>query len=344
MNERRFEISFVNVLLCLLVIFIHVSSEPVTVLDKMSWEYISVMVPWKLSAFVVQGFVFLSGMKLFLSDTDNLNYGKYYLSKIKNIVIPYVIWVGIYYFYFMRKGYFHFSISGLLENILLGNLVSHFYFIVVIVQFYALAPLWIKLFRKISPIIIVFVSLMITVIFGKYFVHMLNLIFDGYTFGYNDRVFTTYIFYWTAGCAAGKYFDGFKRLVTENRRSISVIFILLAVINAFCAYLNISGIKNIYWLEDLHTMYCVFAILFAFVLAYRFKTNKAIKAIDRVTFPIYLCHILIINIINEIMTDVGVASISGRYAVRIAAVYFISVGLCLIYGKIKEYIYKLKRA
>ncbi|MBE6008868.1 MAG: acyltransferase, partial [Lachnospiraceae bacterium] len=179
-DKRKTEISFINILLCLLVIFIHVSSEPVTVLDKTGLEYMLVVIPWKLSSFAVQGFVFLSGLKLFVSGADKINYSKYYLSKIKNIIIPYILWVMIYYVYFMRRGYFGFSISQLAENILLGNLVSHFYFIVVIVQFYLLAPLWIKLVKKTSPVITVIMALMVTVIFGKYFTHTVSVLGNGY--------------------------------------------------------------------------------------------------------------------------------------------------------------------
>ncbi|MBQ2752919.1 MAG: acyltransferase [Firmicutes bacterium] len=340
-DKRKTEISFINVLLCLLVIFIHVSSEPVTVLDKTGWEYMMVVIPWKLSSFVVQGFIFLSGLKLFVSGTDNINYSKYYISKIKNIILPYVIWVFVYYVYFMRKGYFGFSISQLAENILLGNLVSHFYFIVVIVQFYILAPLWIKLIRKTSQYITIIAALMVTVIFGKYFAHTLSVMGNGYVFRYNDRIFTTYLFYWIAGCFAGYYYEDFKKLVMENKVYITVMFAITAVVNAAFSYINLSGIRQIYFLEDMHTFYCAMAILFVFVLGMAYKekavkTKPALRLIDGATFGIYLCHILIINIINELMPSFGIDSISGRYLVRIAVVYTLSIGVCLLYRIIKE--------
>ena len=53
MKKRRTELSCLNLLLCLLVIFIHASSEPVGRLLRDSWQYFVVMVPWRLAAFVV---------------------------------------------------------------------------------------------------------------------------------------------------------------------------------------------------------------------------------------------------------------------------------------------------
>lgn len=57
-QKRLLELSMMNVLFCMLVILIHVSSEPVSVLSKDSAAYIAVMAPQRLSSFVVQGSYF----------------------------------------------------------------------------------------------------------------------------------------------------------------------------------------------------------------------------------------------------------------------------------------------
>ena len=62
---RNREISFVNVVLCLLVMWIHICSVAVTGLPKENISFFGVYVPWRLSAFVVQGFIFLSALKYF---------------------------------------------------------------------------------------------------------------------------------------------------------------------------------------------------------------------------------------------------------------------------------------
>ena len=57
---RNREISFVNVVLCLLVMWIHICSVAVTGPLGKNISFFGVYVPWRLSAFVVQGFIFLA--------------------------------------------------------------------------------------------------------------------------------------------------------------------------------------------------------------------------------------------------------------------------------------------
>ena len=64
--KRKNELSLLNIIFCLLVIFIHIASAPIAGLSKGSWQYGVFFVPWRLSSFVVQGFIFLSGLKMFL--------------------------------------------------------------------------------------------------------------------------------------------------------------------------------------------------------------------------------------------------------------------------------------
>jgi len=71
---KKAELSFLNILFCALVILIHVLSEPITHLEKESLAYAVVFFPWRLSAFVVQGFVFLAGVKMALGFAKPIKY------------------------------------------------------------------------------------------------------------------------------------------------------------------------------------------------------------------------------------------------------------------------------
>lgn len=73
---RNREISFVNIVLCLLVMWIHICSTAITGFPKESMAFLGVYVPWRLSAFVVQAFLFLSALKLFLSKKE-VKYSKF---------------------------------------------------------------------------------------------------------------------------------------------------------------------------------------------------------------------------------------------------------------------------
>src|SRR5574344_1595847 len=126
MKKRIAEISIVNVVLCLLVVFIHVSSVPVTALDRASWQAAAVFVPWKLASFVVQGFLFLGGMRMYLSGGDRRDYRHYYRSRFQTIYLPYVLWNAVYFLYFVQTDYIEGGALRFLRYLVEGTLVAPF--------------------------------------------------------------------------------------------------------------------------------------------------------------------------------------------------------------------------
>ena len=112
------------ILFCFMVIFIHVSSVPVLKLNAYSWQHLMVFIPWKLFGVAVYGFIFLSGLKLFLSGTDSFSAGKFYRRRFVKILIPYVIWIVVYYLYYVDQEYYPFQLSQLLEYLLTGEVAS----------------------------------------------------------------------------------------------------------------------------------------------------------------------------------------------------------------------------
>lgn len=141
--SRKISLSAAGAVFCLLVIFIHVASPVITGADRQTAAYAAVLTAWRLSAFVVQGFILLAGIKLGLKiSAGKIAWSGYYLSRLTRVVLPYVAWVVVYYLWFLARGYFEFSPSALLRYIFVGDLSAHFYFVVAVVQFYLLAPAW----------------------------------------------------------------------------------------------------------------------------------------------------------------------------------------------------------
>lgn len=288
--EKRKEIDFANVVLCLLVMLIHILSKAVSALDRTSVQFAAVFIPSRLASFVVQGFIFLSAMKYFMRYWDGgLEYGKFLWARIKTIVVPYVIWNVIYYFSLMPFGYFIFDPLALLKYILVGDMISHFYFVVIIVQFYVLMPLWVWLVKRISGKILIPLSLIIMVVFSRCFAPQIL---------YEDRIFIKYIFYWICGCFAGKYYKEFLGLLRNNWRWISAFFILTAGADVFLTLAHRSGTMAIPYLDDIHIVYCMAAILFVFTASLwkigQIVDDRFFSMINRQSYNIYLSHCLLL--------------------------------------------------
>ncbi len=343
---RKNEISFLNVLFCLLVIFIHITSAPISELDKESVQYILFFIPWRLSAFVVQGFIFLSGMKMFLKPTGKTDYKKYYLSRFKKIILPYIFAVFAFYLYFVNRGYFPFKVQDLAGYILKGDLVSHFYFVIIIAQFYLLRPLWEIILRKTqaknkTQIVIFLISLVISVWCAKYLPDFLKKVLN-ISFAYNDRILSTYLVYWIGGVFAGAGYDAFKCFV----KKLDIIYLLYpaaAFLEVYLAYKSFTG-NTVAFAENMHFFYCIFAILFCFKMGSKFadyvSQNTLFKWINASSYYIYLVHPIFIFIIDKLMKTYGIISTESTFLIRGLVTYFCSILICTLYLNIKEKIVK----
>lgn len=329
---RKSELSFLNIVFCILVIFIHISSAPITGLSKDSWQFCVFFVPWRLSSFVVQGFIFLSGLKMFLNEKE-VSYKNYYIQRFFKIVIPYILAVIAYYVYFIDRNYFQFSIKDLISYILKGDLVAHFYFIIAIVQFYLLKPVWDIVVNKVSPKIVIPLSI-ILMFTCKY---MLS------AYWYNDRLFTSYLAYWIMGCYAGKYYKYFLSNVKRCSKIYLVAFVIIATLEAVISYTHFvyGGMS---FLEELHFLYCIVAVLFVFLLAIKYADKimswKIAREFDNASYYIYLIHILIMLFINEFIVKWNITDIGVSFVIRGIVTYFVATFISITYMETKK---KIKR-
>lgn len=345
--RRKGDIVFLNILFCMLVIFIHISSEVITQMPRTTLFFKVIFSAHRLSSFVVQGFILLSGVKLFLRKGENINYFKYYSSRFMRVVLPYIIWVVIYYIYFCSKNYFDFSLSALFLHIIRGDLSAHFYFVIILVQFDLLAPLWMKLFKKGTASVHIAFSLIITVISSQYLMPILTTLFPSIPSINLDNCFLRYLVYWTAGCMIGKHYDAFQAYLKNNIIFISVCFLLCASLNV-ALVLSTVGHAPI-WLDFIHIMYCMSAILFFYMLAQPFSGKSGtflvpLFAIDRSSYTIYLIHCLILVIVNDKMTELSIDSLTNRFYLRALLVYSISIGISLLWQFGKYLFKKIRKA
>lgn len=291
---RKQEISFLNTVLCLLVMFIHICSPAVVGLQKESLQFACVFLPWRLSAFVVQGFLFLSALKFFRGMKADFNYGAFLWGRIKKIGIPYIIATVISYFGLIYLGYYLFDLKFLLKSLALGNMISPFYFVIILFQFYLLMPLWRKMVEKVDFWVMAIASVLLMRLFHQGLPGMIALISPEIAFPYNDRVFTSYLAYWVLGCYAGKHYDAFREGVEKNRKPILFGFVVFLLADGLLAYANTRGLMYVSFLEDVHTLYVFSAILVFYWLGLRlaegFFKIPFMKAVDGLSFYIYLYH------------------------------------------------------
>lgn len=329
MAKRKNEITLLSLAMCLLVIFIHVTSWTLPNLARSSPQYLALLFPWRLSAFVVQGFLFLSGVRLFLSDKP-FSYGRFLADRAKRIVLPYLLWVAIYYAYFIVIGWYRFSLGDLFEYVFLGTLCSHFYFIIILVQFYILMPLWRWLLCRFDARLVCGAAVVLTALF-KLFCH----------FRYDDRVFPAYLCYFLFGAAVGKNYAAVTTWLKKRLPALAAVFLATAAADLYFTYRSQVHGEVFRWFEALHLCYCLAAIFFLFALFAKLceridRLPAFVTLCDRSSYLIYLSHILPIYIANDLIARAGIADMPAAYLCRFAFTYLVTFAGCLLYTLLKE--------
>lgn len=337
---KKKEISIMNALLCLAVIFIHVTSYPITSLPPDTASVRLLFFFQKLCGAAVYGFIFLSGLKLFLKDTSKIRLGKYYLSRITKIYVPYLILTVVYYLFEVNRGYFNFSLKELFLFLINGNVECHLYFVVIIMQFYLLLPLWRLLLDKTDGVCLAVSVAVLNVLFVykmPYFLGLLGI----KDFAFNDRLFTSYLFFWIFGCLCGRYYDAFKAFLKKHILSCLALFFVLLLFDTVYSHRAFTGKSYYAKTELIHLSYCFSAILVFFAASMRFADFKSvaesrlINLINGASYEIYLVHILVLHIVTDLTDKYLRLGVLKMYAVRFLLVYAVSISVCVLYKKIR---------
>lgn len=156
-SASKAKIPYLDMYRCLAimaVVLIHTTAYPVAFLSKESFMYPIYFVLNKSSMFAVPVFIFLSAVVLFYN-YEHLRGTKVWLAYAKKrfmyIVVPYVSW-SLFYFLVLQLGIRH-SLTmddtvDFFSRLLWGRNYSHLYFMIIIIQLYALFPFLLVLIRK----------------------------------------------------------------------------------------------------------------------------------------------------------------------------------------------------
>lgn len=327
-KKNRFEeLNCFNAIACLFVVLIHVLSVGITGLQRDTVQAAIVFFPWKLAAYVVPGFLFTGAVKMALGFDDTRItpriYAVYMLRRILKIWLPYVLWVGIYYLYFLRIGWVEAGFDVFASYVFLGNLSSPFYYVVTVMQFYALMPLWKWLTAKIPCWIALPTAAMITL--GMLYSEGI-LSYAGIDFPWRDRVFLSYLIFWMLGLYVGRHYDTVRRALKEHAKAAAALAVpvLLYAVGMWFQYA-----KGIYLFDgnvikmfsDCMTIGMMLLLSIAIADRAPALIKKPIGFIYRASFTVYLSHCLFLQLASAAISRFGIADIGVQLVLRAAVCY-----------------------
>lgn len=318
-NVNIKELNILNVIFCFSVIMIHITSRPISVMNKESFAYLLIFILNKILCFVVPGFIFLSGFKLFNKyKNEDINIKKFYKSRFKKIVVPYLISLIIYFLYYLYKGYVDISVTTILKAIFLGDLVAHFYYIIIAIQLYLAFPFLNYIIKK-YPQILLIASFILNIIFKEFI-----------RFNYSDRFILGYIFYFVLGMIISKNLDKIK---LKNNFKNEIICLICFVLSKL--YLLINNGVNYEFAEIINIFYVALAIFVMYIIANKISKFNFIQSfcdiISKNSFNIFLYHILLLQILQwEIFSLTTKITLKYEFLLTCIIIYSVVIGACYL--------------
>ncbi|WP_235941242.1 acyltransferase [Paenibacillus puerhi] len=152
-QPKLHELDLVRAIAIVAVLAIHNSSDALVELPLGSGSQALYLMINKLSNFAVPVFLLLSGLVLFYryqTDFGGKQALTFYLKRVRQVLIPYVVWSLFYYLYYQwmfDRPRLHFDARAFWELLPWADAWYHLYFMVIIVQFYLMFPLLMWLCR-----------------------------------------------------------------------------------------------------------------------------------------------------------------------------------------------------
>ncbi len=331
MRRKLEEISSFETILCLFVVMIHVLSDSIASYPKGSVLSAVSFIFSRFLTFAVPAFIMSSGIKFAHTFSEgSFNYFSFLKRRITKIYIPYLIMATIYYLYFVfHRHYFDFSWAVLGRHLSLGTIAAPFYFIVVIMQMYILAPITLGFCKNITPVFGILLAGIITVV-SKY------LMLD---FQYSDRVFLAYFVYWIIGCYLGINFDMNLERIRRKKLPLVISGLLLTLLYSVVAYLEFLDFFHLFSTEILKMIFAAVASVMWLAIMPMYQHEGA-DILSPATFYIYLIHCLVIFETEHIMENLNIASTPQRFFITFFSAYIISVVLSVLCAQIKAKIFR----
>lgn len=350
-SKRRIEeLSFFNAICCILVVLIHVLSHAVSTAEPTSLAAAAVYFPWRLSAFVVPAFLFSGAVKMargFDRPLTPRRYGGYLLGRIRKIYLPFVIWNVIYYLAFLSIGFVRGSGAEFFSYLLTGSLASPFYYVIIVMQFYALLPLWRWVVERLSWHTALLCAGVITAVSPG----LGNLAGQfGLSFPYSDRIFTSYLLFWVMGLYVGRNYDSLGEQLSGNRpgRLLGILALGLYALLSYLGHKRGLYFGNLEMLKLFADCISIFLLLdlCVFIRDKLPLLHKPLHFLHRASFFVYLSHCLFLTLYTNQAQAAGSQRISTLLIGRAVWCYGGSIGLYALWelaGKLAKKVLNFSR-
>jgi peptidoglycan/LPS O-acetylase OafA/YrhL len=301
--------------------------------------------------FSVPIFFFVSAFGLFITQdlTVKLNYTNFIMRRSRTVLLPYIVWSFLYMIHYtlISRDTSIWNPPLLYEYAFFGLASCQLYFLVILLWFYALMPVWRSMVRSIleHPLRNLSIILLLQIIFNYYSSYLLKVDTSNY---YLNKALSYRLNYWVlhylfifllgAVCAV-KYTD-FEKAINRYRQHIKIFFSFsLAGMLSFYYYLLYAShytpeqaVNTAHQLSPIGVLYTLSTTLFLFMLFNKDKMPRIIRNIlstlGNHSYLVYLVHPLVMYYLDRYLSGHNIM----MSAPIVIAFYLATTGISLTFS------------
>lgn len=275
--------------------------------------------------FSVPIFFFVSAFGLFISQdlTAKLNYSNFIARRLRTVLLPYIVWSILYMIHYTYvSGDFQIWRPPLVYEYALFGLASYqLYFLVILLWFYVLMPLWRLIVLSVinHPIRNLVIILLLQIAFNYYSSYMLHANTSNY---YLNKALSHrtsywilhYVFIFLLGAVCAVKYSDFQQVIKRHQEHIKAFFYAtLAGILLFYYYLLYidnytpeAAVNIDHQLSPIGILYTLSTTLFLFIICNKDTLPQGIKniltSLGEHSYVVYLVHPVIMYYIANYLS------------------------------------------
>ncbi|WP_425057700.1 hypothetical protein SCACP_22380 [Sporomusa carbonis] len=310
--------------------------------------------------FSVPIFFFVSAFGLFISQPLNTqyNYKAFMSRRLKTVLLPYLAWSLLYMLHYtLASGDTSIWERPLVYEYFLFGLASYqLYFLVILVWFYALMPLWRKLVGWIvkTPLTSLLLLLMAQIAFNYYSSYELKPDFSNYYLNLAiqhrmNYLVLHYLFIFIFGAVCAELYPQFLAIVQKYSRLVNTTFVSTLIGMLFFYYYLVyfkhysleEAVNTIHQLSPIGVLYTAGATLFWFKTFSKRLPDWLSAVLGRLGACSYLVYLIHPIVMYYLVIQLNQASIPLTAPVVVAfylSTLALSAGLAVITSKLSSYI------
>jgi surface polysaccharide O-acyltransferase-like enzyme len=306
------QIDVLRVIAALSIVMIHVTSGQVLA-DPVIFG------ANQLARFASPMFVIVAGMVLMHVEMHRPSPGvaAFYRRRFMRVLVPYVIWSLVYFLYTSRHLIlYEANVAGLLTalardfpvQLVKGTAFVHLYFILIMVQLYALFPLM-KLWLERRPgWLLAVTGISAFLLNAAVYLHQINMIRLPTLYFQYVVLFPVWWFYFALGMAVVKHADRWQARVLRPRAYVAAAVVWLAVSSLYLYDSRHSGTYAAS-IGPMNMLYALVSFVTGYQLVYgvkwkpsrlRARLEEWVGWLAAASFLIYLVHPLVLNVLVKI--------------------------------------------